>query len=113
MGILEIDQIKKCEQEAADLIEGARQRKKLAIEEAIREGEERMALRLSDAEKKVWEEREGAEKDMQEEHTLLLKNAKDEARRIREHSTQKKDDAVLRLIRMITGEDHVLSSPNE
>jgi hypothetical protein len=50
---------------------------------------------------------------MQEEHTLLLKNAKDEARRIREHSTQKKDDAVLRLIRMITGEDHVLSSPNE
>jgi|GEM_PF-1291310 len=113
MGIPEIDQIKKSEQEAADLIEAARHRKKLVIEEAEREGEGLIALRLSDAEKRLRDEKEKAEQQVSEERSLLMEKAGDEAQHLMETALLKKNAATQRLVRLITGEDHVLSSPDE
>ncbi len=104
MAIPEIDQIKRSEEEAADLIEAARHRKILAIEEAKREGEDLVLLRLSDAEKRLREERERAETQVAREHARLLEEAQKEAGQIRGDAEKQKDEAISFLVRLVTGE---------
>ena len=103
MAIPEIDQIKRSEEEAADLIEAARHRKTLAIEEAKREGEDLVLLRLSDAEKRLREERERAETQVAHDHARLLEEAQKEAGQIRSDAEKQKDEAVSFLVRLVTG----------
>ena len=104
MAIPEIDQIKRSEEEAAALIEAARHRRMLAIEEAKREGEGLVLMRLSDAEKRLREERERAESQVAREHARLMDEAIHEAGQIREYAERQKDMAVSFLVRLITGE---------
>ncbi|NLV26810.1 MAG: hypothetical protein GXY48_06555 [Methanomicrobiales archaeon] len=113
MGIPEIDQIKKTEEKAVLLIEATRQRMRLAIDEAKREGEERLSIRLSDAEKRLREERERHEELLNQETKKLLDQAEIEAMQIRQTGNNNKEAAVMRLVSMITGENHVLSRPDE
>ncbi|ABD41497.1 hypothetical protein Mhun_1776 [Methanospirillum hungatei JF-1] len=104
MAIPEIDQIKRSEEEAAALIEAARHRRMLAIEEAKREGEGLVLMRLSDAEKRLREERERAESQVAREHARLMDEVHHEAGQIRAYAERQKNTAVSTLIRLITGE---------
>jgi len=103
MAIPEIDQIKRSEEEAASLIEAARHRKILAIEEAKREGNDLVLIRLSDAEKRLREERERAESLVAREHARLMDEAHKQAGQIRDDAERQKDAAVSILVRLITG----------
>jgi vacuolar-type H+-ATPase subunit H len=103
MAIPEIDQIKRTEQEAADLIEAAQRRKTLAIEETVREGEALVQLRLSEAETRLREEKEQAGKEAFMQQSRLIKEARKEADLIREYAQKNHTTAVQSLIRLITG----------
>lgn len=103
MAIPDIDQIKRSEEEATYLIEAARHRKTLAIEEAKQAGENLFFIRLSDAEKRLREEREQAEKEVANEHIRLIAEAQKEASHIREEAEKQKKLAVQVLVRLITG----------
>ncbi|HOL41806.1 hypothetical protein [Methanospirillum sp.] len=103
MAIPEIDQIKRTEQEAADLIEAAQRRKTLALEEAVREGEALVQLRLSEAENRLREEKERAGKEAFMQQSWLMEEAQKEIGHIREYAQKNHTTAVQSLIRLITG----------
>ncbi|WP_373839247.1 hypothetical protein [Methanospirillum sp.] len=104
MAILEIDQIKRSEKDAADLIEASQRRKTLVIEEARREGDELVLVRLSEADNRLRDERKLAEKHIAEEHSRLMDDANKEADKIRQGAEKQKSAAIHSLVRLITGE---------
>jgi vacuolar-type H+-ATPase subunit H len=113
MAIPEIDQIKRCEEEVADLISTAHSRKTLAIEEAEREGDDLVRIRLKDAENRLRDERERAEKEVSNFHVQIIDQSRKKAAQLRDEAEQLKHKAVWHLIQLITGERDVLSSTNE
>ncbi|PWR72379.1 hypothetical protein ACKUB1_02450 [Methanospirillum stamsii] len=113
MDLREIDQIKEAEKEAVNLIETARHRMKLAMEEAKREGEERFSVRLSDAETRLRSEREKEEEILRKELLFVMSEAENEVSNLRSKGEKNVNAAVLQVVRIVTGEEDVLSSSNE
>ena len=113
MDLREIDQIKTAEGEAGSLIDAARHRMRLAIEEAKREGEERVHIRSSDAEDRLRSERESQVTLLKEEITTIMTEAEGRASELRKTGTKNMEPAVIRLVGMITGVDDVLPGTNE